>query len=662
MFTDFNTIPARLARFEVSAMPSVSSPKPPANTAEDAVPASAVCEELGRIVNSPGFVSSARLCRFLAHIVNRTLKGDLDGLKEFSIALEVFDRTSEYDPNIDAIVRVEARRLRAKLKAYYEEEPGRSDPILIGLRPGSYVPIFRWLQTQPRNEQEVGAGTQAPAASVAVLPFVNMSPDPDQDYFCDGMSEEIINSLTHIAGLKVIARTSALQFKGISVDIREVGQRLDADLVIEGSVRKAGNQLRISAQAIQTESGHHLWSETFRRELTDVFAIQEEISHAIAGLLRLHMPEARSRVRAARNLDAYTRYLRARVLLHQQSPETLRAALQQFRELIEAFPDYALAHSGMAAVNGFLAFFGFVSGREVCPEIRASVERGYLLDPDSGETCTILGGFRAWFEHRWDEADKLFERALKLQPGHAPTYMLRAMAWLCQGDINAAEATLRRSTELDPLSAADCARMAYIQYVKGDYLSAAEHVRHSFELDPDFPEARLYDGLLHFQQKEYDRVVQSLSSSGFTLNIGLLAAAYARKGCGALAEECVQRLSGLASSQYVTPLAEAFAAIGMGDFDVALQRLDQAIDEKTNFVNLLAVEPFFDPIRSEARFARLLERLNLSNKVRHPSQLGARGTSGRESGRSQNTPIPFRTRDIGTGRDARSATPMARPV
>jgi TolB-like protein len=300
----------------------------PPNHTLDAVPAIAVCQQLVRIVSSPLFISSARLCRFLTHIVNRTVEGGVDNLKEFSIAMEVFDRTSDYDPNIDAIVRVEARRLRAKLKAYYEQEPGRGDPVLIGLRPGSYVPIFRLLDTLPRKEQQqIGAETKVTAASVAVLPFVNMSPEPDQEYFCDGMTEEIINSLTHVAGLKVIARTSAFQFKGMSVDIREVGRRLDADLVIEGSVRKSGNQLRITAQAIQTESGHHLWSETFRRESTDVFAIQEEIAKAIAGSLRLHMPEARSRVRTSRNLEAYTRYEKARVLLQQQSPETLQAAL-----------------------------------------------------------------------------------------------------------------------------------------------------------------------------------------------------------------------------------------------------------------------------------------------------------------------------------------------
>jgi serine/threonine-protein kinase len=281
-----------------------------ANTAVDGVPATAVREQLARIVNSPGFVSSARLSRFLTHIVNRTIEGELNSLKEFSVAMEVFDRSSDYDPNIDAIVRVQARRLRAKLKAYYEEGEGTNDPVLIALRPGSYIPIFRWLDTPPSEQcEQIVATIEPDPASVAVLPFVNMSPDPEQDYFCDGISEEIINSLTHVAGFKVVARTSAFQFRGMSIDIREVGRRLNADVVIEGSVRKAGAQLRITGQAIQTQSGHHLWSETYGRELKDVFAIQEEIAQSVAGLLRVHMADARPRVRpSVRNLEAYTTY------------------------------------------------------------------------------------------------------------------------------------------------------------------------------------------------------------------------------------------------------------------------------------------------------------------------------------------------------------------
>jgi len=384
--------------------PPLSSGKSLTNSAADPVPATAVRDQLARVVNSPGFVSSVRLCRFLTHIVNRTIDEDIDSLKEFSIAMEVFDRTSEYDPNIDAIVRVEARRLRAKLKAYYEEGQGTVDPVLIGLRPGSYVPVFRWLDAQPaKHREEIGAALPPGRICIAVLPFVNMSPEPEQDYFCDGISEEITNSLTRVSGLNVIAPTSAFHFKGASIDIREVGQRLGADIVIEGSVRKAGEQLRITAQAIQTESGHHSWSETFRRELKDVFAIQEEIAQSVADLLRLHMPEVQGAVRpSAPDLDAYTRYLQARFLIHQQSPETLHAALAQLRKLIETYPDYALAYSSMAAASGFLALFGVVSGREVYPEVKANAERGYALDPESADTCTVLGGVRGWFEHCWN--------------------------------------------------------------------------------------------------------------------------------------------------------------------------------------------------------------------------------------------------------------------
>ncbi|MDX2181170.1 MAG: tetratricopeptide repeat protein [Bryobacteraceae bacterium] len=445
-------------------------------------------------------------------------------------------------------------------------------------------------------------------SSIAVLPFINMSPEPEQEFFCDGITEEILNSLTQISGLDVIARTSAFQFKGAAIDIREVGQRLGADLVIEGSVRKAGEQLRITAQAIETASGYHLWSKTFRRELKDIFAVQEEIAGAIADLLRVHAP---ARAPARPNLDAYTRYLSARFLIHQQTPEALRAAVRQLRELIALFPTYAPAYSGIASANGLMCIFGAVSGRDVYAETKEFAERGYALDPDSAETCTVLGGFRSWFEYRWKEAEKLYDRALKLQPAHATAHVYRGMTLLCQGHVDEAESSLRRSLELDPLSASDCARMAYLTYLKDDYRLAGEHLQRAFELDRDYPEARFYEGLMHFGQEDYESVVQRLSASTAPLDLGVLAAAHIRLGRRQAAAECVETLRRSAQTMFVTPLGEALATIAMNDLDSAFRLLSEAIDHRTNFINLLAVEPFFDPLRKDSRFPKLLKKLNL---------------------------------------------------
>jgi serine/threonine-protein kinase len=185
------------------------------------------------------------------------------------------------------------------------------------------------------------------------------------------------------------------------------------------------------------------------------------------------------------------------------------------------------------------------------------------------------------------------------------------MALLCQGNIKEAESSVLRSTQLDPLSAVDCARIAYIYYVKGDYRSAADHLQRSFDLDRDYPEARFYEGLLHFQQGNYDGVAHCLSASLAPLDIGLLAAAHARRGSRSRAEEDLEKLRELAAKHYVTPLAEALAAIGMGDLGLAFQRLDEAIDHKTNFVNMSGIDPFFNPLRRDARFTSVLKRLNL---------------------------------------------------
>ena len=242
--------------------------------------------QLSRILASPGFRSSERLRRFLRFAVERTLAGEAAQLKEYLVGRDVFDRGSSYDPRMDSIVRVEAQRLRKKLREYYQAH-GSADSIRISFQAGSYVPAF----TRPVRVDAAGAeNTASPEPpdprTVAVLPFSNLSPEPDQEYFCDGIAEDIINALTPIPEFKVIGRTTTLSLKRSTADLREMGVRLGAGTIVEGTVRKTGNVLRISAKLVNSETQQVSWSWVFDRQTQDLFVIGDEIARSIADALR----------------------------------------------------------------------------------------------------------------------------------------------------------------------------------------------------------------------------------------------------------------------------------------------------------------------------------------------------------------------------------------
>jgi adenylate cyclase len=226
--------------------------------------------QLERILNSRLFAQSQRLTHFLRFVVEAATDGNLENVKEYAIGVEVFGRGDDFDPRVDPIVRVQAAKLRSKLLEYYASE-GAHDPVVISIPKGSYAAAFEVVGTTTKL-------TEDHRASIAVLPFVNMSPEPDNEYFSDGLTEEIINGLTTVPGLCVVARTSVFRFKGQAQDIREIGSQLNVRTILEGSVRRTGAQLRITAQLISVQDGYHLWSQTFKRELRDIFAVQEEIS------------------------------------------------------------------------------------------------------------------------------------------------------------------------------------------------------------------------------------------------------------------------------------------------------------------------------------------------------------------------------------------------
>jgi len=565
---------------------------------------------LSRILASPQFVSSQRLCRFLRFLVERTLEYDTDRLKEFVVAMEVFDRNEDYDPNIDSIVRVEARRLRNKLKSYYEGE-GRADSLQIELRPGSYVPSFR---VSSIAGEAPAVGSSAAATTVAVLPFVNMSPEPEQEYFCDGITEEILNALASIEGLGVVARTSAFQFKGKSMDVREIGEKLNAQVVVEGSVRKAGDQLRITAQAIDAARGIHLWSETYSRELKDVFAIQEELAAAVARTLRAKLPSGRQRYQP--QPQAYLDFLRGMFLLRQQSLGSLQAALELLRNLTTRYPDYAAPYAGIAGVYGLLCVYGVFAGAEVLPEMRRHAERALHLDPELGEAWSVSGGIAAHWDYDWARGEQCFQRAIALMPGNPAPRGWYGMMLLVQGRFEEAEVELARSTHLNPLAPSDHTRKGLLHYLKGEESLAEAEFQRAFLLEADSAEALLYAALLRISQERFgdavDLLTRNLDRRPLATHIGLLGLAYGRWGKADEARACLVRLEAMeARPRYVTPLARAWVHLGLGELDQAFAGLDLAIADRTILVQFVKHDPVYDPLREDRRLNSLINKLHL---------------------------------------------------
>jgi adenylate cyclase len=347
------------------------------------VPPEQVRAQLERILVSSSFTAGKSASRFLRYVVEETLAGRGDQIKEYVVGAAVFDRGADYDPRTDAVVRVEATRLRAKLRDYYRSD-GTTDPVSIELPKGSYVPVFDSLQATaplkppfrypPRSAIALalgivlltgialhwvlgGSGSDATGnlhAAVAVLPFKNLSGDPSSEYFSDGLAEELIGALIRIEGLRVPARTSSFAFKGTQHDIREIGQKLGVSSVLEGSTQIIGNRVRVTARLIQVKDGYLVWSQDYERPLRDVFAIQADISRSIVNALRIQLsgPAARALVRPKPNsLEAYSLYLKGRFHSHARAGgwEQDRTAAEYFEQAIQKDPGYVNAYAALAS-------------------------------------------------------------------------------------------------------------------------------------------------------------------------------------------------------------------------------------------------------------------------------------------------------------------------
>jgi serine/threonine-protein kinase len=468
-------------------------------------------------------------------------------------------------------------------------------------------------------ETSQAPGANAEQASIAVLPFVNMSSAEEDVFLCEGLAEEIINVLTRIPGLRVIARTSSFAVGRMDLDVREAGARLDVGNLVEGSVRRAGDRVRITAQLIDTRDGSHRWSERFDRELTDILALEDEIAEAIAERLQIELKqEDRGQRRSAVNPEAHALFLEGRHHFARGTPEAMAKAMSCFERAIEIDPTFSLTHDSLAELHWYLGFFGGVPPREAFSQGMWHALRALEFDDTLAETHALLGMLRKELDYNWPEVDREFRRAHELNR-ESPAVRLRyAIAGLLpHGRIDEAAAEVDAMLQSDPLSLLVrwwVSTVAYLGHCPERMLAEG---RHMVELDPSHFLGHLVIGLGRTEFGEPEGAVVALEkarglSGGLPITIGYLAMAYGRAGRRDDTHKLLEQTKTMAAESYVPPSTFALGHIGLEDWDAAFHWWEQAVEVRDPLVVPIKTFPFFDPVRGDSRYRDLLRRMNLS--------------------------------------------------
>jgi serine/threonine protein kinase/tetratricopeptide (TPR) repeat protein len=460
------------------------------------------------------------------------------------------------------------------------------------------------------------APRSAPPKAIAVLPLANMSADPENEYFSDGMTEEIINALAKVPGIQVASRTSSFAFKGKDIDVRAIGERLGVTTVLSGSVRKFGNRIRIAAQLVNVENGYNLWSETYDRLLEDVFAIQDEISRAIVEALKLRLAaESAPLVVPTANLEAYNLYLKGRFLFNKFTEQGLKKGLDYFQHALLEDPGYARAYAGIADCWCNLAD-DWVAPDDAYPRAKASAIRALEHDPTLAEAITSVGKVLAWYEWDFAGAEHELRRAVTLNPNYAEAHFVFGSVLPSVGRLAEAVEEMRRALTLDPLSAHDSGWLARFYLYAGEYDAAIAQSRKTIELNEHYFRAFLYIGSAKLAQGDPEaaldwyrkgQVLDSAVRSYDALIAGPLAALGRREE----AEEILTRLEEESRQQYVRAEILAMGHAATGDFDRAFACLERAYQARSGGLVYLHIDPAYAPLRGDARFGDLVRRIGL---------------------------------------------------
>jgi serine/threonine-protein kinase len=453
--------------------------------------------------------------------------------------------------------------------------------------------------------------------SIAVLPFANLSPTDDAEYFADGLTEELINALSQLEGLRVVSRTSAFEFKGKAMNIRTVGAHLGVATVLEGSVRRAGNRLRVTAQLAKVSDGCQLWAGRFDREMTDLFEIQDEIAKTIARTLEIRLTgqdEAPLVKQRTTNLEAYHLYLRGRFHWNKRSAAGFEKAREYFEAALARDPQYAAAYAGLADYHISVASWGLSPPEIAWPGARAAATQAVTIDPSLPEAHITLAACRTYYEWNWAEGEREFRLARQLNPADTNVCTQYGTFLIQRARFDEASGELRRAAEIDPLSATVSTCMAGLAYYSRNYDRAIEVCRQALEIAPDDIEltgvlGMSYEGKGCFADALQAYKVACALSEDHPMLLALSAAAAAKAGETRDAQALVARLHAAAESDYVPPIAWGWVHTALGDFETAFDWLEKAADAHDVMLAYLAVGPCYDPVRRHARFERLLDRI-----------------------------------------------------
>jgi TolB-like protein/Tfp pilus assembly protein PilF len=456
------------------------------------------------------------------------------------------------------------------------------------------------------------ATTALPEKSIAVLPFVDMSQTKDQEYFCDGISEELLDALAKVEGLRVVARTSSFAFKGKNADVSEIAQKLNVRNVLEGSLRRDGNRVRISAQLIDARDGFHLWSETYERELQGVFAVQDEITRAIVNALKLKLAVGPP-VHKQPDPEAHDLYLRGRYFLNGRN---MTKAIDYFQQALAKNPNDALTYAALSeSYMSLVVPFTQVAPREAMPKAKETALRALALDNTLGEAHAALAYVTFFYDWDWPAAEREFKRAIELNPNDLDAHHWYSHFLMPQGRVEESLSESKRALELSPFDVLMNLHLAWHYYYARQYDQAFDQIQKTIEMDKSF--VGPWPGLILEQQRKYAEAIASfeeqrrLSPSRNSTLIAALGHAYAVSGNREAAQKIIAELQELAKTKYISSFQIASIYAGLGENDQAFAWLEKAYEERSPELVNLKIEPSFDNLRSDPRFTDLAARIGL---------------------------------------------------